>query len=75
MSLFKNKPLFPIISDQKVKEKLFIILIIIFRKLYKYNQPYRLSNEKKSNNISLSEDKEQGILYNTTIQKQERKIP
>lgn len=75
MSLFKNKPLFPIISDQKVKERLFIILIIIFRKLYKYNQPYRLSNEKKSNNISLSEDKEQGILYNTTIQKQERKIP
>lgn len=75
MSLFKNKPLFPIISDQKVKERLFIILIIILRKLYKYNQPYRLSNEKKSNNISLSEDKEQGILYNTTIQKQERKIP
>lgn len=73
--MFKNKPLFPIISDQKVKERLFIILIIIFRKLYKYNQPYRLSNEKKSNNISLSEDKEQGILYNTTIQKQERKIP
>lgn len=73
--MFKNKPLFPIISDQKVKERLFIILIIIFRKLYKYNQPYRLSNEKKSNNISLSEDKEQGILYNTIIQKQERKIP
>lgn len=73
--MFKNKPLFPIISDQKVKERLFIILIIILRKLYKYNQPYRLSNEKKSNNISLSEDKEQGILYNTTIQKQERKIP
>lgn len=73
--MFKNKPLFPIISDQKVKERLFIILIIIFRKLYKYNQPYRLSNEKKSNNISLSEDKEQGILHNTTIQKQERKIP